>query len=247
MRTLRIAKPPIMDYNGTEALNTICTNLTFAGQNIKSIVMTSCVPSEGKSTLCMEIAMTLAKRGMNCVILDADLRKSMMIRRREITTTDGEKINGLVHYLAGYVSLDDICYQTNIAGVDVIPAGRDVTNPLALINTPDFGTMMETLTKRYDMVIVDAPPIGLVIDAAEIAKHCDGTVFVIEYGKRHRHEVRDAVQQMKQSGCPILGCIIDKVTVKTLSEKQYYKSHYYYGHYGYYNKSESDSAKGNKK
>ena len=93
--------------------------------------------------------------------------------------------------------------------------------------------MMEELSSKFDYVLVDAPPVGVVIDAAVIAKNCDGAVFVLEYGKRSKREVVDAVQQLEQSGCPVLGCVINMVTVKTLAEKSYYKK-YYSGHYSSY-------------
>ena len=242
MREAIITKPPVLDYSGTESMNTICTNLTFAGKDVKRIAITSCVASEGKSTMCARLLLNMANRGKNCVLVDCDMRRSMTVQRLGLKT-DGN-MTGLAHFLAGLCDLDQACYQTNYPGACIIPAGRDVTSPIPLIDSPDFSRMMDVLDQNFDYVFVDTPPIGIIVDAAEIAKYCDGVVLVIKYGERHRHEVQEAIRQMRKAGCPILGIIIDMVTVKTLSEKQYYKSHYYYSHYseGYY-KRENEAQK----
>lgn len=240
MRYAKITKRPTLDFNGRESLNTICSNLTFSGKNIRKLVLTSCVASEGKSTMSARIAFNMAARGKSVVLVDCDLRRSFTIRSLGMKA-EGKKY-GVAHYLAGLCQLDDALYETDVPGFYIMPAGRDVTNPLPLINGPEFDELLSGLAEAYDFVIVDAPPIGLVIDAAEIAKYCDGIVMVVEYGKRHKRELINAVRQMKRSNCPILGCIIDKVTVKTLSDKQYYRSHYYsgygYGNEGYYARRE---------
>mgnify|MGYP002868664126 CR=1 FL=1 len=222
-----------LDYSGKEALNSIATNLTFVGKHMNKFVLTSCAASEGKSSLCMQLMLNLAGRGNSVVMVDADLRASFLMSRLKFQQEG--TINGLVHYLAGYCELDQAIYQTNVDGAYIIPIGDTVANPLPLLDSPDFGKMMDELGGKFDYVIVDAPPIGVVIDAAVVAKSCDGAVFVIEYGKRSKREVADAVQQLEQSGCPVLGTVINMVTVKSLAEKSYYKK-YYSGNYGkYYN------------
>ena len=175
------------------------------------------------------------------VMVDADLRASFTMSRLKFDTEGA--VNGLVHYLAGYCELEDVIYQTDIEGAYLIPIGDTVANPLPLLDSQDFSEMLEILGKKFDYVLVDAPPIGVVIDAAVVAKNCDGAVFVIEYGKRSKRDVSEAVSQLEQSGCPVIGCVINMVTVKSLAEKSYYKK-YYGNHYekyyhGYAQTSES--------
>ena len=239
MNKMVIANAPKLDYAGREALNTICTNITFAGQHLNKILVTSCVASEGKSTMASRIAFNMASRGKSSVLVDVDLRRSVAAKRLGFSTKG--QMNGIAHYLTGQCKIEDIVYETNYENLYIVPAGRDVSNPVGLINSQEFATLMDTLAEEFDFVIVDTPPVGVVVDAVEIADHCDGIVMVIEYAKRRKSELQDAVRQLQRSGTPILGCIIDKVTVTTLSEKQYYKSHYYYNHYGkdYYNRSAS--------
>ncbi len=232
MKQVSLREQDKLDYSGTEALNSIATNLTFVGRHMNKFVLTSCVASEGKSSLCMQLMLNLAQRGNSVVMVDADLRASFLMSKLKFEQREGT-IQGLVHYLAGYCELDDALYQTDAEGAYIIPIGDTVANPLPLLDSPDFGQMMEELSKKFDYVLVDAPPIGVIIDAAVIAKNCDGAVFVMEYGKRSKREVLDAVQQLEQSGCPVLGCVINMVTVKSLAEKSYYKK-YYSGHYSKY-------------
>lgn len=235
MRQCVIHQVKPLDYSGEEALNSICTNLTFAGRDLQRILITSNEMSEGKSWMSMHIALNIAQRGRRVLLVDADLRRSFLMQRYKVDV-EGEVL-GLAHYLTGQCKLEDALYETNLDGACIIPAGRDVTNPVSLVDTPFFTQLLDTLCEQFDMVIVDCPPIGMVIDAAEIAASCDGTVLVIDYNKTRIREVRECKRQMEQSGTPVLGCIINKVSFDTLSAKKYYNKSYY-NHYtsGYYRK-----------
>ncbi len=242
MKTAVIRQMKALDYAGEEAMNTICTNLAFSGHNLKKIVFTSNMQSEGKSWMAMHVVANLAQRGRKVVLVDADMRRSFLLQRFLIES-DGD-VKGLAHYLTGQCELQDAMYQTNLYGACIIPAGRDVTNPVSLVDSPYFVNMMAYLCENFDMVIVDTPPIGMVIDAAEIAAVCDGTVLVVDYNKTRIREVRDCKRQMEQSGTPVLGCIINKVSFSSLSSKKYYNKSYY-SHYrsGYYRKEPGEQAK----
>ena len=235
-----------LEYSGVEALNTICSNLIFSGRDLKKIVLTSCVAGEGKTFLTMNIVQNLAQRGKRVVLVDADLRRSMLIKRYGLETV-GEW-HGLAHFLAGYDDLEDVIYSTNKENVYIIPTGRDVANPVQLLDSPTFESMMNALARSFDYVVVDAPPVGLVIDAAEIAKCCDGAVLVVSYNDTRRRDIIDARKQIAQSGCPVLGCIINKVTFDSLSAKKYYNRSYY-SHYNtdYYRRSGKSSGRSGSK
>ena len=191
-----------LDYAGNEALNTICSNLTFAGKNIKKIVITSCEPNDGKSFVSIQTVMNMARRGKRVVLMDADLRLSVLNAHYEIQLP-GQGL-GLAHLLSGQCQIDDIVYETNVPNVFYIPIGTDVQAPLSLIATPDFDNLVQTLGEAFDFVVIDAPPVGMVIDAAEIAKSCDGCVLVLEYNKTHRRALQDAKDQMERTGVPIV-------------------------------------------
>ncbi len=239
MRQAVIQQMRALDYAGEEAMNTICTNLAFAGRNLKKIVLTSNTQSEGKSWMSMHITANLAQRGRRVVMVDADMRRSFVVQRYKMAI-DGE-LYGLAHYLTGQCELDDAIYETNLYGACIMPAGRDVSNPVSLIDTPYFGQLLDELARHFDIVIVDAPPTGMVIDAAEIAAHCDGSVLVVEYNRSRLKEIAECKRQMEQSGTPVLGCIINKVNFDSISAKKYYNKSYY-SHYssGYYRKKDGE-------
>ncbi len=240
MRQATVRNIPPLDYSGVEALNTICTNLSFSGRDVRKIIFTSSTMSEGKSFMCMHILENLARRGRRVVLVEADLRRPFIIKRYDVEIQD--EILGLAHYLAGQCNLDDALYTTNLYGACIIPAGRELVNPISLLDSPYFSAMLDELADNFDMVIVDAPPVGMVIDAAIIAKSCDGVVLVAEYNKTRRRELLPCKKQMESSGCPILGCIINKVSFDSISAKKYYNKTYY-SHYnsGYYTKSAKDA------
>ena len=220
-----------LDYAGSEAFNTICSNLTFSGKNVKKIVITSCEPNDGKSFVSIQVAVNMAKRGKRVLLVDADMRLSVMKSVYNIRMSGAAM--GLAHYLSGQCTLEDVLYETNIPNFYLIPIGTDVQAPLSLIATPDFDALIRAVGETFDLVIIDAPPIGLVIDAAEIAKSCDGSVLVLEYNKTHRRALQEAKAQMEMTGTPILGCILNKVAMDRLSTKKYYSYGGRYGKYGY--------------
>lgn len=237
MKQVEIGQLLPLDYVGAEALNSICTNLTFAGRNLKKILITSNDQSDGKSWMTMHIANNLAQRGRRVLLIDADLRRSFMMQRYQLKFEDD--CIGLAHFLTGQCELDDCVYETNQFGMCIMPAGRDVTNPVSLLDTPYFADMLNELAKHFDMVLLDAPPIGIVIDAAEMASCCDGTVLVVEHRKTHLRDIIECKRQMEQSGTPVLGCIINKVNFSGISEKRYYNRSYYRHYRRDYKRDES--------
>ena len=140
MRKATIKRFTAPDYSGTEAINTICTNLSFSGRNCKRIAFTSYMPGAGKTYISINVLYNLAKRGKRVLLVDADLRRSNIVSRLRMET-DGEML-GLAHYLAGHCNLDDCIYETNLYGACIMPAGRDITSPMTLIDTPYFGEML---------------------------------------------------------------------------------------------------------
>lgn len=236
MNALIIRRFPPLGYACSEAVNTLCTNLSFAGENVKKIMITSCHASEGKSFLSMNIMRTLAKLGKTVVLVDADLRRSM-IGSKYALQFEQEQSSGLAHYLAGMVSESDVVYSTNIPGAYMVPVGREVSNSLPLLVSSHFDALLNSLAKKVDYVIVDAPPFGVIIDAAEIAKSCDGTLIVVNYDSVRRQELINVKEQLEQTECPILGTVLNMVKFDNyLSKKYYYKSYYSYG-YGAYDKT----------
>ena len=169
-----------LDYGAREAINTLCTNLSFAGGDIRKIIVTSYRPSEGKSFVSMNLMRAFANIGRRVLLIDADLRGSVLRYEYGIEAQD-TYLSGLTRYLAGKCAVEAIVQSTNIPNADIILSGRTVSNSLPLINSDRMRTLFDYTDGRYDIVIVDAPPVGTIIDAAKIAAYCDGTLFVVDH------------------------------------------------------------------
>lgn len=237
MKSLAIKKFPELDYAGTEAINTLCTNLTFTGAKFKRIMITSVLSAEGKTFLSMQIMRTLSELGKRVTLLDADLRRSMIDATFRVQYSEKEKL-GLSHFLARKCELEDTIYSTDLKRAFYVPIGYAVNNSLTLLNSPRFPMLLEQISPNVDYIIIDAPPIGAIVDALEIAKSCDGAVLVASYNQVRRKDLLDARQQIEKAGCEVLGVVINNVPLKVYNNKNYKGRGYYKGYYSKYAKVE---------
>ncbi len=219
--------PPIGDqYEVQEAYKILRTNFTFCGSNNRVIAMTSCMPNEGKTTLVVALAACLAETGKRVLVIDADMRRSHMHAR--YATTPHEF--GLSHYLSGQSALDDVIVDTQIENLSILFAGHYPPNPVELLEGDSFPALLSKAREEYDYVLIDNPPIGAVIDAAVVSKHCDGIILAIAAERVGSRFAKKCMEQLRMSGCPILGAVLNMVPHRTKREyKRYYRR--YYGHY----------------
>ena len=227
MKKLTIDFPKINDYRMTEGLNQLKTNLAFCGKDIKVITITSSVPNEGKSSVSFDLAKTLADSGKKILMIDADLRKSVMAAKYHIQGID----KGLSHYLTGQAEMEDIIYETDVEGFYITMAGPLSPDPTTLIDSEQFETLVSKAREEYDYVIIDAPPLGVVIDAVIIGKYSDGVVLVIEQGVIKRKIIQDVIKQLKRGEVRILGAVLNKVDerIGAYGNYEYKYSYSYYG------------------
>ncbi len=219
-----------LGYGKKEAFNSLRTNLSFCGADIQVIAFTSCTPDEGKSSTVMELGRAIAENGKRVLLLDADLRKSILIGRYHARSEKGS-IKGLSHYLSGQAKLEEVLCETNVKNLDIIFAGRTTPNPTELLGNRYFDELIAYSREHYDAVLIDTPPLGSVIDMAIIAPKCDGAVLVVESNKCSYRFVQDIKKQLEVTDCRILGVVLNKVKV----EKGGYYNRYYKGYYsGYY-------------
>ena len=208
-----------------EYYNALRTNIQLSGNNLKVIAVTSVDPSEGKSTTSTNIAWAFARAGYKTLLIDADIRNSVMSG----VFKSREKITGLTDYLAGTQDLSHGLCETDVENLFVVQSGAVSPNPTALLQSANFERMIETLRKYFDYIIVDTAPIGVVIDAAIIVQKCDASVLVAEAGVAKRREVQKAKSQLEHTGKPFLGVVLNKFDV----QREKYGS---YGGYGNYEK-----------
>ncbi|HRX09992.1 MAG TPA: CpsD/CapB family tyrosine-protein kinase, partial [Candidatus Limiplasma sp.] len=179
----------------------------------------------GKSFVAMHLLRSLAELGKKVVLVDADIRASALTGTYGIHTQGCQ--NGLAHYLVGLCDMDDVVYSTNFENASMVLCGKHVSNSLQLLNSPKFSALLDKLAQTHDLVLVDAPPVGTIIDAAQIARFCDGTIFVVESNLVSRRELADSMRQIEKASCPILGTVLNKFDINSYSaKKHYYKSYY---------------------
>lgn len=220
---------PALPFAMEEEMNRLRINVGFAGSKVKKILVISTEPNEGKSFVAMHLWDHMGRLGNPSVLVDADLRKSVMIDHYKIRREDGKPIRGTSHYLAEDYSLEDAVLHTDIPGRDLLPNADEVINPAILIESDRFSEMLDELAGKYRYVFVDAPPLGLVSDGESIAAQCDGAILVVRSGVTSKKAVRTSLQQLERSGCRFLGFVLNRVGS---SKDAYYKKGY--GHYGKY-------------
>lgn len=221
------------DFFFAEAIKTLRTNIQFCGQDVRVIAFSSCNVNEGKTTISLNIAKSLSELGKKVLVIDTDMRKSVMSARY----SNAKKPAGLSEILTGMVCVGDGTYATQYENLHVIFAGQYPPNPVELLNSKFFSKLLTECRKVYDYVIVDTPPLGLVIDAAVIAPHCDGVVLVMEENSVRRKHAQEVVNQLKKSNARILGVVRNHVG----ANKHRY-GHAYYGQSKYYKTSSQSAA-----
>lgn len=228
MNKIEITSVTTGSYRTSEAFKTLRTNLQFSGPDIKCIAVTSCLQNEGKSLISVELAKSLSEIGKKVIVIDTDMRKSVMAIRYKI---DAASPLGLSQYLTNQTSLDDIIFETQYPGLHMILAGKYPPNPVELLYTENFKLLIEKCREEYDYIIVDTTPLGAVIDAAVVAQQCDGAVIVISAGKIKYRIAANVKKQLERANCQILGAILNYTDSGRFGGAGS-KYTYYYKHYG---------------
>ncbi len=249
METVIINQIKKQSYTMKESLRALKTSISFSGKGIKSILFTSSVPNEGKSTVVMDLARSMADSKKAVLIVDTDMRKSVLVGRLRAQVESGGTIYGLSHYLSGQVSLDNIVYATTIPRVFIIFAGHEVPNPTELLESKEFAELIKFGEENFDYVLVDTPPTGAAIDAAVVGKNVDGAVVVAAQNATSSRAIINTKRTLEDSGVRILGAVLNKVKFEGSKYGGYYGSYYkgyyggyggYYGHYGHDNDDDED-------
>ena len=211
------------NFATVEAFKTLRSNLLFCGEDIKTVIVTSTRAGEGKSTVSVELAKSLAEIGKKTLLLDFDMRKSRLLRR-----TRDNHIAGFSELLSSQADISQVLYNTQNEYLDIIFSGAFPPNPADLLSLPRLPEILEKFKKMYDYIIIDSPPLGLVIDAAIVAPYCDGAIMVLSPGVIKTADAREVKEQLKKSGCKILGAVINQTDVRHRDLSLYSKRYYYY-------------------
>jgi capsular exopolysaccharide synthesis family protein len=225
LKEIQIQFATTMSGRAREKYRMLRTNIEFCGIENKTLVFTSCTPEDGKSSTSYQLARTMAEADKKVLLIDADMRRSNLQDRLSLM---GDYI-GLSHLLIGQNELRECIYLTNVPNFYLMPTGIFPTNPAELLGKKRFIKMLEVVREKFDYVLIDAPPIGSVIDAAVIANHCDGVVIIVSAKKNSRREERLALEQMRMANPNILGVVLNRVErSKGILGSKYQDGYYYH-------------------
>lgn len=207
-----------------ESIRTLRTNILFSNvdKDIKKIVVTSSVPDEGKTTVSIDLARSLASSSSRVVLIDLDLRnpsvKNMPSQENNI---------GVTTVIMKKATLSDASTQdTEQENLDIISSGPIPPNPTELIASDSMKSLLDELSNNYDYVIIDTPPVGILTDAAIISTLSDGVLLVIKSGSTKKEMVKKAIDNIEKVNGNILGAIMTFVNVKNSQYGNYYGSYY---------------------
>jgi len=204
---------------------------------VKAVQVTSSVPEEGKTTLAIALARVVATSGLKVILLDGDLRRSSIGRKLNLM----EKHKGLSDLVvAGNAPLEEFLLRDEKGNVDYMPAGTaKYANATDIFSSHRMEEIVELLKTRYDLIIIDTPPVMAVADARIIGRVVDTTIFVVRWDKTPRKVARAAMEQLHRADVDIAGVVLQQVDLDRYGRMGYGDSGYYY-HYGRYGKYYSD-------
>lgn len=190
----------------SEQFRRLRTNLNFSSsqENLKSLIVASANPGEGKSMVAANLAVVYAQEGKKVLLVDSDLRNPTVHK-----TFRMQNDVGISNLLTEGMNVEKAVRKTAIENLDLLCSGPIPSNPSELLSSIAMEDLMGKLTKAYDLVIFDSPPILSVVDGQIIANKCDASIFVINSGKTDRGQAFEAKEAITSSGSKVLGVILN--------------------------------------
>lgn len=212
----------------SESYRTLRTNIQFSSfdEKIRTIVVTSSGPGEGKSTTSSNLAVVLAESGKKTILIDCDQRKPKLHKVFALSNK-----YGLSNLLVEEVNFNDVINHTSIENLDVLTSGTRPPNPSELLSSAKMSQFIKNLKNEYEYIILDTPPVIMVTDAQILSQHSDGCLLVVSSGEADRDAAQRAKELLTKVNAKILGVVLNKIDVTGKGYYGYYY-HYYYGEDG---------------
>lgn len=220
-------------FSTKEAYKTLRTNIMFSLKNDgkpKTVVVTSAIPGDGKTTTALNMAITFSQIGSKVLLIDGDLRKPRIHKYLEI-----ENNEGLSRILGGFSKVEDAIIKTKF-GVDCITAGSVPPNPSELISSPAMSALIESLKEKYDYIFIDTPPVSIVSDTLTISALCDGVLVVVRAKYTPKSLLNQAINSIKFTNAKIIGIVLNGVNYAKSGYGVHNGKYYSRGKYGSYGK-----------
>lgn len=221
MQKIDVSRYIVKEFRAAEAIKTLRTNLLFSGDRSRTIALTSYSSEEGKTTIAFQLAASLAQAGKRVLLLDADLRNSVMPKRLGLLG----KTEGLSHYLSGMSNVSDLLYRTDIPDLYIMFAGISIPNAAELLGSQQFRKLLSAVRMSFDYTIIDAAPLGQVVDCAVMAPEIDGVLLVVDATNNKYKLLRRIKNQLERSGGKVLGAVLNMVDM----QDERYDYEYIYG------------------
>jgi len=224
---MEIEQPEAMFSEGVRTLRTSLL-LSDVNHRRKRVLVTSAVPGEGKTSIALNLAMALGQME-KVILIDADLRKPSIASRLNLP----EKTKGITDVLAGTVELGPCILRHAEGNIDVLACGTLPPNPLELLSSARFAVLLQTLTERYDRIVMDSPPTMPVSDALVLSRSADAVLFLVKADSTTGRLISASVKQLRKAGAPLIGAVLNQADTKRQSGFSY-GYYYYQGGYGSY-------------
>lgn len=207
------------------AAKTLLANIRFASVDdpIRSIVVTSSVPNEGKTTVSTSLGEAIASSGKRCLMVECDMRKRSLAHALGVRST-----SGVYAVLTDQVPLAEAVVETHVPNLYFLDAEPSIPNPADIISSKRFGRLVGTFEESYDYVVLDSPPVGTFVDAAILSSMADATLFVLRENFAKRAEIENAFDQLRKADANVIGTVLNYCQDDARSSSYYY--------YDYYNK-----------
>lgn len=204
-----------------EAYRKIATNIEFSNidNEIKTIMITSAKQDEGKTTTICNLVMVMTELKKKILLIDLDLRKPAVHKTFKISNKQG--LTDILINKDDYKSYLHNVYQ----GLDILTTGMIPANPTEIINSKALKELIKEMSKSYDYIFIDAPPVMLVSDPITISTYTDAVILAIEHGKTEKELAKKAVESLKQVNANIIGAVLNNIPVSKQSNYYYYRSY----------------------
>ena len=231
-RVLKLSLDKNAPFAYSEAYKSLRTNINFISStsDVKSIVVTSAIPQESKSNVAVNMAINMASEGKKVILVDCDLRKPVLHKYLKV----GRNREGLSDILACRAKLDDCIVKFNDVKVHLLPAGTVPPNPSEMLSQDRMQKLIKFLKESYDFIILDAPPVSVVTDAAVLGHYVDGAILVVRSKFAPIETIQLAKQKLENVDIKILGVVLTRYNARKSTKNSAYTYSYSYGYgYGY--------------